>query len=105
MASPATPALPEGATCIIHKPMGSDLAETDAIIRLIRARKLCATVNSQLRFAPALLALKDAIAQGLLGDVVDIDGLLAVDTPWHLWAFLATCRGWKYCSTPSTPST
>jgi predicted dehydrogenase len=81
--------LPQGATCIIQKPMGSDLAEAEAILRLIRARKLNAAVNFQLRFAPALLALKDAIAQGLLGDVVDIDGLLAVDTPWHLWAFLA----------------
>lgn len=82
-------ALPEGATCIIQKPMGSDLAEADRIIRTIRTRRLKAAVNFQLRFAPALLALKDAIDRGLLGQVVDIDGLLAVDTPWHLWAFLA----------------
>lgn len=82
-------ALPEGAVVIIQKPMGSDLAEADAILRVIRARRLKAAVNFQLRFAPALLAVKDAIAQGKLGDVVDVDGLLAVDTPWHLFAFLA----------------
>lgn len=82
-------ALPQGATCIIQKPMGSDLAGADAILRAIRKRGLHAAVNFQLRFAPALLALKDAISRGLLGEVVDIDGLLAVDTPWHLWAFLA----------------
>lgn len=82
-------ALPDGAVCIIQKPMGSDLAEADRIIRICRAKGLKAAVNFQLRFAPAILALKDAVAQGHLGQVVDIDGLLAVDTPWHLWAFLA----------------
>lgn len=82
-------ALPEGAVAIIQKPMGSDLTEATAILRALRERRIRAAVNFQLRFAPALLALKDAIAKGLLGEVVDIDGLLAVDTPWHLWAFLA----------------
>ena len=82
-------ALPDRAVCIIQKPMGSDLAEADRIIRICRTKGLKAAVNFQLRFAPAILALKDAIAQGHLGQVVDVDGLLAVDTPWHLWAFLA----------------
>jgi predicted dehydrogenase len=82
-------ALPDGAVCILQKPMGSDLAEAERIIRICRAKGLKAAVNFQLRFAPALLALKDAIARGQLGQLVDIDGLLAVDTPWHLWAFLA----------------
>jgi predicted dehydrogenase len=82
-------ALPDGAVCIMQKPMGSDLAEADRIIRICRRKGLKAAVNFQLRFAPALLALKDAIARGQLGQVVDIDGLLALDTPWHLWAFLA----------------
>jgi predicted dehydrogenase len=82
-------ALPDGAVCILQKPMGADLAEADRIIRICRAKGLKAAVNFQLRFAPAILALKDAIGQGVLGEVVDVDGLLAVDTPWHLWAFLA----------------
>ncbi|MEO8240937.1 MAG: Gfo/Idh/MocA family oxidoreductase [bacterium] len=80
--------LPEGAVVIIQKPMGSDLAAADEIIGIIRARKLRAAVNFQLRFAPMMLALKDAIAQGLLGELVDFDALLALNTPWHLWAFL-----------------
>lgn len=82
-------ALPQGAVCIMQKPMGSDLAEAGQILRIARARGLKAAVNFQLRFSPALMALKDAMAQGHLGRLVDIDGLLAVDTPWHLWAFLA----------------
>lgn len=81
--------LPEGAVVLIQKPMGSDLTEATEILRICRARNLRAAVNFQLRFAPMSLALKDAIAQGLLGEVVDFDALLALDTPWHLWAFLA----------------
>ncbi|GLS87113.1 oxidoreductase [Cypionkella aquatica] len=82
-------ALPQGSTALIQKPMGSDLAKADKIIATLRARNIHAAVNFQLRFAPMCLALKDAIAQGLLGDVVDFDAWLALDTPWHLWAFLA----------------
>lgn len=81
-------ALPEGAVALIQKPLGSDIAEADRIIRILRARKIRAAVNFQLRFAPMSLALKDAIRQGLLGEIVDFDAWLALDTPWHLWAFL-----------------
>ncbi|SPF81587.1 Gfo/Idh/MocA family protein [Pseudoprimorskyibacter insulae] len=82
-------ALPEGALAIIQKPLGSDLSEANEIIRILRARNITAAVNFQLRFAPMALALKDAIAKGLLGEVVDFDAWLALDTPWHLWEFLA----------------
>lgn len=82
-------ALPEGAVALIQKPMGSDLAAADQIIGILRARGIRAAVNFQLRFAPMALALKDAIARGMLGEVVDFDAWLALDTPWHLWAFLA----------------
>lgn len=80
--------LPEGATALIQKPLGSTLPEADRILRVLRARDIHAAVNFQLRFAPMALALKDAVAQGLLGDLVDFDAWLALDTPWHLWAFL-----------------
>lgn len=81
-------ALPDGALCIIQKPLGSDLQQADAIIRILRRKNIRAAVNFQLRFAPMSLALKDAVAQGLLGEIVDFDAWLALDTPWHLWAFL-----------------
>ena len=80
--------LPDGAAVLIQKPMGSDLAAATQILEICRAKKLKAAVNFQLRFAPMMLALKDAIAKGVLGEVVDFDALLAVDTPWTLWPFL-----------------
>jgi predicted dehydrogenase len=80
--------LPDGAAVLIQKPMGNDLDGATEILDICRAKKLKAAVNFQLRLAPMMLALKDAIARGWLGDVVDFDALLAVDTPWSLWAFL-----------------
>ncbi|WP_085026616.1 Gfo/Idh/MocA family protein [Ensifer aridi] len=81
-------ALPDGAAVLIQKPMGSDLAAATEILELCRKKKLKAAVNFQLRFAPMMLALKDAIARGMLGEVVDFEVHLALDTPWQLWSFL-----------------
>ena len=81
-------ALPEGSAALIQKPMGSDLAAATEILAVCRARKLKAAVNFQLRFAPMMLALKDAVERGYLGEVVDFDAWLALATPWGLWPFL-----------------
>ena len=80
--------LPIGAAALIQKPMGSDLDAASAILEICRTRKLKAAVNFQLRFAPMMLALKDAIAIGHLGEIVDFDAWLALATPWGLWPFL-----------------
>jgi predicted dehydrogenase len=81
-------ALPDGSAVLLQKPMGNDLAAATEILNICREKKLTAAVNFQLRFAPMMLALKDAIAKGWLGEVVDFDAWLALDTPWHLWEFL-----------------
>ncbi|NNE82227.1 MAG: Gfo/Idh/MocA family oxidoreductase [Silicimonas sp.] len=80
--------LPEGAPVLIQKPMGSDLDGASEILRICRARHLKAAVNFQLRFAPMMLALQDAIQRGMLGRIVDFDAWLALNTPWGLWKFL-----------------
>ena len=80
--------LPDGAAVLIQKPMGNDLDEATEILKICRARNLKAAVNFQLRFAPMMLALKDAISKGLLGEIVDFEAHLVLDTPWSLWAFL-----------------
>ncbi len=81
-------ALPAGATVLMQKPMGRDLDEASAIRRLCGDKRLIAAVNFQLRFAPMMLALQDAVARGLLGDIVDVEVHLNLLTPWHLFPFL-----------------
>jgi predicted dehydrogenase len=80
--------LPDGAPALIQKPMGGDLDQATEILTICREKNLKAAVNFQLRFAPMMLALKDAIAKGWLGEIVDFDAWLALDTPWQLWPFL-----------------
>lgn len=82
------PKLPEGATVLLQKPMGRDLAEASAILKLCLARRLIAAVNFQLRFSPMMLAARDALARGWLGDLVDVEVHLNLLTPWHLFPFL-----------------
>jgi predicted dehydrogenase len=80
--------LPPGSPVLIQKPMGSDLAQASEILSICRARDIRAAVNFQLRFAPMMLALRDAVAKGYLGEIVDFDAWLALSTPWGLWPFL-----------------
>ena len=81
-------ALPHESVALIQKPMGSDLSEATEILKICRQKNLVGAVNFQLRFAPMMLALKDAIAKGWLGRPIDFDATLALATPWELWAFL-----------------
>jgi predicted dehydrogenase len=80
--------LPEGAHVLIQKPMGDTLAMARQILAVCRSRRLVAAVNFQLRFSPNVLALKDLLAQDLLGEIVDIEVRIVVKQPWQLWSFL-----------------
>ncbi len=80
--------LPAEAPVLIQKPMGRDLAGARKLLAICHERKLRAAINFQLRFAPDMLALKDAIARGFLGELLDIEVRLNLFTPWNYWAFL-----------------
>lgn len=81
-------ALPEGATVLLQKPMGLDLDAATAIRQVCRDRNLTASVNFQLRYSAMMLAVADAIAQGRLGELVEIEVHLNLVTPWHLFPHL-----------------
>src|SRR5215469_4305640 len=66
-------ALPEGAAVLIQKPLGLDLEQATAIRAVCRARRLVAAVNFQLRFAPMMLAVADALEREILGRLLDIE--------------------------------
>ena len=80
--------LPPQSVILSQKPMGENLAEARAIRDLCRARQFTAAVNFQLRFAPYILAARQLIAQGVIGEVHDMEVRVNVETPWHLWTFL-----------------
>ena len=80
--------LPEGAAVLIQKPLGEDLAQASAIVKVCRQKKLAAAVNFQLRFSPNMLALRAVVQSGALGRLVDADVRIVIDQPWQLWTFL-----------------
>ena len=80
--------LQPGAALLLQKPMGRDLAGARRIVAICRERRLSAAVNFQLRFAPNMLAVKDVLQRGLLGEVLDVEVRINLHTPWNYWAFL-----------------
>jgi predicted dehydrogenase len=84
------PDLPDGAAVLIQKPMGSDLGQARQIRQLCREKGLKAAVNFQLRFSPMMMAARQAVRGGLIGDPLELEVHLNIFTPWHLFPFLLT---------------
>lgn len=80
--------LPSGAAVLIQKPLGRDLVDARRIVAICRERNLRAALNFQLRFAPNMLAVRDALERGVFGDVLDVEVRINLHTPWNYWAFL-----------------
>lgn len=74
--------LPDGASVLIQKPMGDHFQESLDILEVCRRKKLKAAVNTQLRFAPFVLAARDLLNRGLLGQLYDIEIRISIYTPW-----------------------
>jgi len=80
--------LPHGAHVLIQKPMGEDLAQARKILEVCRERGLHAAINCQLRFSPFVVAARNIIAHGMIGDLIDMEMRLTTMTPWNLFPFL-----------------
>lgn len=80
--------LPDGAHVLIQKPMGETLAQAREILEVCRQKKLHAAINSQLRFAPFVMAARHLINTGVIGQLTDMEMRLTCFMPWHLWTFL-----------------
>lgn len=80
--------LPNEAAVLIQKPMGATQDEARRIREICRNKKLKAAINFQLRYSPMMLAAKDAIEQGLIGELLEVDVSLNIYTPWHIFPFL-----------------
>src|SRR5271168_3075104 len=81
--------LPDGAPVLIQKPMGNTLEEAEQILAVCRKKGLTAAMNFQLRYAPVMLAAKQITDATLIGELHDMEVIVSVYMPWHLWPFLA----------------
>lgn len=90
-ASIALQALNAGKHVVIEKPMALTLADADAIIAAAKRLNLCVCVISQLRFSPAVQAVKKAVEDGRFGKIVSASLSMKY---WRDEAYFAS-SGWR----------
>jgi len=88
--------LPRETVTVLQKPLGANLNEAREICRIVRERSITAKVNFQLRFSPLMLALRDAIDQGMLGEITDVDLHLTARQPWECWPHMEALEAMKW---------
>jgi predicted dehydrogenase len=81
-------ALPDGVPVLIQKPLGLNLEQAKVIREICERKSLVAAVNFQLRYSSMMLAMRDAIQSGKLGELTDIEVHLNILTPWEMFPFL-----------------
>ncbi len=80
--------LPDTSPVLIQKPMGENLAQAHQIRDLCRQKNLKAAVNFQLRTSPQSLKAREFITKNSIGEILEIDVKVTVQTPWADWSFL-----------------
>jgi predicted dehydrogenase len=80
--------LPNDSGILIQKPMGENLTDARQILHICHEKRLTAGINFQLRHAPNIVAARNMIDEGQIGEVHDIEVRINVFTPWNNWKFL-----------------
>jgi predicted dehydrogenase len=73
---------------LIQKPMGRHFQEAKAISKVCEQKEFLTAINFQLRYAPAMIALREALNRKLLGEIVDLEVRLNLYSDWSLFPFL-----------------
>src|SRR5690606_30875557 len=84
--------LPDRAAVLSQKPLGENLAMAKEILECCRRKDLKAAVNFQLRYAHFITRAKELLREGEIGEICDIEIIINVYTPWHLWDFLKSAN-------------
>jgi predicted dehydrogenase len=86
----ALAAIRAGKHCVCEKPLAMSTRETAAVSRAARKSRRVFAVNYNVRFYPAVLALRGMVARGELGEVIHVNGAYLQD-----WLLLATDYNWR----------
>ncbi len=83
-------ALRAGKHVVCEKPLAMNTRETARIVQAARAAKRVFAVNYNVRFYPAVLALRRLVERGDLGDIIHVNGSYMQD-----WLFKDTDYNWR----------
>lgn len=79
-----------GKAVLLQKPLCEDIEGARRIVARLQQAGTVAAVNQQMRWEPGVRACRGLIESGALGEIYNISFLIFVDTPWHMWPWLAT---------------
>jgi predicted dehydrogenase len=80
----ALAAAEKGCHLFLEKPVSSTLDGIDRLVAMVRKQKLVAAVGYNLRFHPALRALREILQRGEIGDVISVRSWVGQYLPdWH----------------------
>jgi len=82
--------LPDHSRVLLQKPFGTSLDEAKDLTKICKDKKLTATVNFQLRFAPFVQAARKLINSGIMGKIYDMEVRLTTHTPWQNFPAIAS---------------
>jgi predicted dehydrogenase len=83
-------ALRAGKHVVCEKPLAMNTRETARIVQAARAAKRVFAVNYNVRFYPAVLALRRLVERGDLGEIIHVNGSYMQD-----WLFKNTDYNWR----------
>jgi predicted dehydrogenase len=83
-------ALRAGKHVVCEKPLAMNTRETARIVQAARAAKRVFAVNYNVRFYPAVLALRRMVERGDLGEIIHVNGSYMQD-----WLFKDTDYNWR----------
>jgi len=83
-------ALRAGKHVVCEKPLAMNTRETERIVQAARAARRVFAVNYNVRFYPAVLALRRLVERGDLGEIIHVNGSYMQD-----WLFKATDYNWR----------
>jgi predicted dehydrogenase len=80
--------LPDHAAVLIQKPFGENIENARELLHICEQKQLTASVNFQMKFIPSVIAAKNLIDQGAIGELHDMEIRMNIYHPWELWDFL-----------------
>jgi predicted dehydrogenase len=83
-------ALRAGKHVVCEKPLAMNTRETAQIVKHLRTSRKVFAVNYNVRFYPAVLALRRLVERGDLGDIIHVNGSYMQD-----WLFKDTDYNWR----------
>ncbi len=86
----ASAALKAGKHVVVEKPLAMNAKETAALVRQAAKSSSVFAVNYNIRFYPAVLQLRAAVARGDLGDIIHVNGSYFQD-----WLLKPTDYNWR----------